>query len=255
MLGDGLKSISFIGGYVTKLSVNINKLATIRNARGGNNPSLIYWAKKIESFGAHGITIHPRPDERHIKKTDVFDLKPVIKTEFNLEGYPSADFIKLIKEVQPEQCTLVPDPPEALTSNAGWDVNAQEGLLKSALSELNGVTRLSVFVEPRTTSFDSAKKIKDWGADRAELYTENFALNQTNSGTLKKYRMCADQLLEAGLELNAGHDLDLNNLSALIELLPEVKEVSIGHALICESLELGMEETIKRYLNLLSIHK
>lgn len=237
---------------MTKLSVNINKLATIRNARGGNNPSLVSWTQKLEAFGAQGITIHPRPDERHIRKQDVFDLKPLVETEFNIEGYPSPDFIELIKDIKPEQCTLVPDPPDALTSNAGWNVKTQEVLLKKALKELSPMTRVSIFVEPETTTTESAKSLKDWGAHRAEIYTEDFAHNYTDKDVLNKYRRCADQLLEAGLELNAGHDLDLNNLSALIKLIPEIKEVSIGHALICESLEFGMEVTIKKYLEILS---
>ncbi len=236
---------------MTKLSVNINKLATIRNARGGNNPDLTSWVKKIEAFGAEGVTVHPRPDERHIKKQDVYDIKPLVQTEFNIEGYPSDDFISLIKEIKPEQCTLVPDPPDALTSNAGWNVKTQFELLKASLEKLSPITRVSVFVEPDTMTLENAKKLKDLGAHRAEIYTEEFAHNHTDEQVLKKYRECANQLLEAGLELNAGHDLDLNNLKELITLIPEIKEVSIGHALICESLELGMKETINRYLNIL----
>lgn len=236
---------------MTKLSVNINKLATIRNARGGNNPNLQSWTEKIESFGAQGVTIHPRPDERHIRRTDVFEIKPLVKTEFNVEGYPSDDFIKLIEEVRPEQCTLVPDPPEAITSNAGWDVATQYNLLETALKKLSPLTRVAVFVEPETMSLENARILKKLGAHRAEIYTEEFAHNHKDKSVQTKYRTCADQLLEAGLELNAGHDLDLSNLGTLIEVIPEIKEVSIGHALICESLEMGMEKVINSYLEIL----
>lgn len=236
---------------MTKLSVNINKLATIRNSRGENNPELTLWAQKIEGLGAQGITVHPRPDERHIRKQDIFDLKPLVKTEFNIEGYPSKDFIDLIKEIQPKQCTLVPDPPDAITSNAGWNLETQYETLKAALDHLKNITRVSVFVEPDTISLESAKKLKKLGAHRAEIYTKEFAHSYTDKSVLKKYRACADQLLEAGLELNAGHDLDLKNLETLMNTIPEIKEVSIGHALICESLEIGMKKTIKSYLDIL----
>ncbi len=234
---------------MAKLSVNINKLATIRNARGGNNPDLVSWAKKIQSYGAHGITVHPRPDQRHIRKSDVPALKAAVSTEYNIEGYPSDDFIKLIKEIKPEQCTLVPDPPHVLTSNAGWKVSEQKELLTKVLKELSAITRVSVFVEPDTFSFKDAKVLKELGAQRVELYTEEFAKNHSS---VSKYKETAALCLEAGLELNAGHDLDLNNLATLISEIPEIKEVSIGHALICEALEFGMEETIKRYLDVLS---
>jgi pyridoxine 5-phosphate synthase len=236
---------------MTKLSVNINKLATLRNARGGQNPDLIYWAKKIQDLGAHGITVHPRPDERHIKKQDVFDLKPHISTEFNIEGYPNTDFIKLIQTVKPDQCTLVPDPPDALTSNAGWDMKTQEETLNKVIPQLIDYTRVSIFVEPKTMNESAAQKLKNLGVKRAEIYTEDFAKNTTNLAVLKDYRICADQLLTSGLELNAGHDLDLKNLEILINLMPEIKEVSIGHALICESLEWGIEKTIQSYLEIL----
>ncbi len=236
---------------MTKLSVNINKLATIRNARGDNNPNLITWVKKLESFGAQGLTAHPRPDERHIRKQDIFDLKPIIQTEFNIEGYPSTNFIKLIKEIRPEQCTLVPDLPNTLTSNAGWNVEVEFNLLKSSIKELSPVTRVSIFVEPDTMILEHGRTLKALGAHRAELYTKEFAHNYKDSRVLRKYRNCANQLLSAGLKLNAGHDLNLTNLSPLITLIPEIKEVSIGHALICESLDLGMRETISKYLNIL----
>lgn len=242
---------------MTSLSVNINKLATIRNARGGNNPDLVMWAKRIQELGAQGITVHPRPDERHIKKQDVFDLKSNVTTEFNIEGYPNADFIKLIQEVKPDQCTLVPDPPEALTSNAGWDLKTKNSphnnILVEVLPQLTPYTRLSVFIEPGTTSLETAKKLKSLGVKRAEIYTEEFAKHPDDESVLQSYRKCADELLEAGLELNAGHDLDLHNLGKLIGLIPEIKEVSIGHALICDSLEMGMSKTIEAYLKALKL--
>jgi pyridoxine 5-phosphate synthase len=240
---------------MTKLSVNINKLATLRNARGGNNPDLILWAQKIEAFGAQGITVHPRPDERHIRRHDVLELKPVVKTEFNIEGYPSLDFLELIEEVQPEQCTLVPDPPHVLTSNAGWNLDNPKHLevLTEMLPRLSQTSRVSVFVEPETMSHKHASKIKDLGASRVELYTEAFAKEPEDNEVCAKYRICADQALEADLELNAGHDLDLINLPLLTKLIPEIKEVSIGHALICDALEYGMEQTIQKYLAALTL--
>jgi len=237
---------------MTSLSVNINKLATIRNARGGNNPDLVYWAKKIQGLGAQGITIHPRPDERHIRKQDVYDLKPHVTTEFNIEGYPNSEFIKLIQEIKPDQCTLVPDPPEVLTSNAGWNLETQVEILKTVLPQLTPHTRVSVFVEPETTNLETAEKLKSMGVLRAEIYTEEFAKHPQNQEVLSRYRKCADNLLEAGLELNAGHDLDLTNLGKLIDLIPEIKEVSIGHALICDSLEMGMSKTVASYLSVLN---
>lgn len=236
---------------MTKLSVNINKLATLRNARGGNKPNLSKWASKIESYGAHGITVHPRPDERHIKKQDVYDLKDLVSTEFNIEGYPSGDFISLIREITPEQCTLVPDPPEVLTSNAGWRVSESKSKLEATASRLKDLTRLSVFVEPDFVTREEAQFLKNIGVSRCELYTEEFAKNFSDPKVLEKYRRCADLILDAGLELNAGHDLDLNNLSILINAVPEIKEVSIGHALICEALDYGMKNTIERYLEIL----
>jgi len=240
---------------MTSLSVNINKLATIRNARGGNNPNLGSWVKKIEAAGAQGITVHPRPDERHIRKQDVYDLKKVVSTEFNIEGYPNSDFIKLIQEIKPDQCTLVPDLPQVLTSNAGWDLTSKdknhEEILKNVLPQLTPHTRVSIFVEPNTTSLATAQKLKQMGVSRAEIYTEEFTKHPTDVNVLKRYRKCADDLLEAGLELNAGHDLDLNNLKNLVKLIPEIKEVSIGHALICDSLEMGIAKTIESYLKAL----
>jgi len=237
---------------MTKLSVNINKLATIRNARGKNNPDLIHWAKTIESYGALGITVHPRPDERHIRKTDVFELKKVVSTEFNIEGYPSVDFLELIKKIEPEQCTLVPDPPEVLTSNAGWDVKNAKSKLEKTMETLNQLkTRTSVFMEPKNTDFDDLKSLKSMGVDRIEMYTEDFANSPDSEEILQSYRSLADMALEAGLGLNAGHDLNQKNIKKLLSVIPEIDEVSIGHALICEALEDGMKKTVESYLSLM----
>ncbi len=235
---------------MTKLSVNINKLATLRNARGKNNPNIINWASKIESFGAHGITVHPRPDERHIRKTDVFDLKTAVSTELNIEGYPSPDFLDLIKKIRPDQCTLVPDPPEVLTSNAGWQVKTSKETIKNSAKFIKDLgVRLSLFVEPKTCDTEDLEYLKYSGVDRIEMYTEDFA--QKNS-VVSEYKKLASIAISAGLNLNAGHDLNLKNLSQFITTIPEVKEVSIGHALICEALEFGMEDTIKAYLKILN---
>jgi pyridoxine 5-phosphate synthase len=235
---------------MTKLSVNINKLATIRNARGKNNPNIINWASKIESYGAHGITVHPRPDERHIRKTDVFELKKVVSTELNIEGYPSPEFLDLIKKIRPDQCTLVPDPPEVLTSNAGWKIkNSKELIKKSAKIIKDCGVRLSLFVEPKTCNLEDLEYLKFTGVDRIEMYTEDYARDNTKVVGYKKLAQIATSV---GLELNAGHDLNLKNLSQFITAIPEVKEVSIGHALICEALEFGMKDTIEGYLKILS---
>lgn len=237
---------------MTRLSVNINKLATLRNARGQNNPDLEYWTKKIQGFGAHGITIHPRPDERHVKKSDVSALKSLVTTEFNIEGYPGDDFLELISSSKPDQVTLVPDPPHVLTSNAGWNVKQNEQLLKECLKKIPKESRVSVFMEPETFDETDARWLKEHGVSRAELYTEEFSRSPEAHTIQGKYRAAADLLLDAGLELNAGHDLDQSNLETLIKLIPELKEVSIGHALICEALEFGMEKTIHAYLEILS---
>jgi pyridoxine 5-phosphate synthase len=237
---------------MTKLSVNINKLATLRNARGKNNPNLIEWAEKIESYGAQGITVHPRPDERHIRRSDAFALKRTVKTEYNIEGYPSSDFLDLIEEIKPDQCTLVPDPPEALTSNAGWDVKKSKEILAEAMRRLKPTgVRVSVFMEPKTTSIEDLRELKLMGVHRIEIYTEDFANEPDNEKVLESYRMLADRAVAEGLELNAGHDLNQQNLKKLISKIPEIKEVSIGHALVCEALEDGMKKTIESYLNIL----
>lgn len=233
----------------TKLSVNINKLATIRNARGGNNPDIIKYAEKIESYGAEGITIHPRPDQRHIRFDDVYALKNTVKTEYNIEGYPSEDFIKMVLEVKPHQVTLVPDPPDVLTSNAGWDTVKHLDFLKETIAKFKAAgIRSSIFLNPDPSLIESASNT---GTDRIELYTEYYAVNfPSNKETaIKPYRETAEQALEYGLGINAGHDLDLFNLKYFAQNIPGLLEVSIGHALICDALEYGMSNTIKMYLN------
>ena len=236
---------------MTKLSVNINKLATLRNSRDKNNPNLIEWVKKIESYGSQGITIHPRPDERHIRKFDAAALKKVISTEYNIEGYPSLEFLSLIERIMPDQCTLVPDPPESLTSNAGWQVKESRTILSKAMKQLvlTGV-RVSVFVDPKATNLENLKALKELGVHRIEMYTEDFANAPDSQEVLKNYRTLADQALSVGLELNAGHDLNQMNLKKLLTEIPEIKEVSIGHALVCEALDDGMKNTIEAYLKL-----
>jgi len=236
---------------MTRLSVNINKLATLRNARGGENPDVIQWAEQIQNYGAQGITIHPRPDERHIRKSDVFDLKNVVTTEFNIEGYPSREFLDLVKEVVPEQVTFVPDPPEVLTSNAGWDVIKNQAFLADIMAEMRSAKiRTSVFMETNLKQMDAVAKI---GADRIELYTESYARRMAvgDTGVIQEYRHAADCAKSLGLGVNAGHDLDLHNLKAFVEAIPFVDEVSIGHALICDALVHGMEKTVKLYLDAL----
>jgi pyridoxine 5-phosphate synthase len=234
---------------MVKLSVNINKLATLRNARGGNNPDVIEYAKKIESYGAHGITIHPRPDQRHIRFDDVYNLKSVVCTEFNIEGYPSPDFIKMVLEVQPHQVTLVPDPPDVLTSNNGWDTKKQKDFLIPIIKEFkNKDIRTSIFLNPNTEDVVHAKAT---GTDRIELYTEHYASNYHNDKhkAIENYISAAKKANEMGLEINAGHDLDLHNLHFFKNQIEGLKEVSIGHALICDALEYGMVNTVQMYLN------
>ncbi len=232
----------------TRLSVNINKIATIRNARGGNVPNVLEAAINCERFGAQGITVHPRPDERHIRYQDVRDIKPNVKTEFNIEGYPNKSFIDLVLEVKPNQVTLVPDPPEVLTSNAGWDTIKNESFLKEVISEFhnNGI-RTSIFIETNPEMIKNAVKS---GTDRIELYTESYATNfpKDKGGAIKPFVESAILANEIGLGINAGHDLDLDNLKYFAENIPGLLEVSIGHALISEALYLGLENTIQLYL-------
>ena len=230
------------------MSVNINKIATLRNARGGNNPDVIRAAIDCERFGAEGITVHPRPDERHIRYADVLRLKEVVTTEFNIEGYPDARFLKILREVKPEQATLVPDPPDAVTSNAGWDTIRNSSFLSEITSEIRSLgVRVSIFVDPVLRMVEGAAKVK---ADRIELYTEPYAREFLVSPEIavKPYAESSKLAHELGLGINAGHDLDLHNLSYLHRNIPFLDEVSIGHALICDALYLGLENTIQRYL-------
>jgi pyridoxine 5-phosphate synthase len=233
---------------MTKLSVNINKIATIRNARGGNNPDILQAARDIEHFGAEGITVHPRPDERHIRYQDVRDLKKIVQTELNVEGYPNDSFMKLVLEVCPNQVTLVPDPPDVLTSNNGWDCIAHQDLLTGVVAKLKdrGI-RTSIFLNPDVHQIEAAQKT---GVDRIELYTEGYAKTYSTSPAraIKPYVETAEKAAEYGLGLNAGHDLDLHNLHYFVDHIPGLLEVSIGHALICDALYLGLEETVKEYL-------
>lgn len=236
---------------MTQLSVNVNKIATIRNARGGNNPDVLKVALDCERFGAQGITVHPRPDERHITGQDVLDLKPALTTEFNIEGNPDERFIDLVSRVKPAQVTLVPDAPGVLTSNAGWDCIANFEHLKGLvdLFKSQGI-RVSIFVG---TDIENIKAAARTGADRIELYTEPYAAqyHQDREAAVAPYVHAAVAAHELGLGINAGHDLDLHNLAYFHECVPYLDEVSIGHALICDALYLGLEETIKRYLECL----
>jgi len=236
----------------TKLSVNINKIATIRNARGGNMPNLIQVALDCEKFGAQGITVHPRPDERHIRYQDVRDLKKVVTTEFNIEGYPSESFIQLVKEVVPHQVTLVPDPPEALTSNNGWDTKQHKTFLTDVIAQFHELgIRTSIFVNPDPEMIQHAQDTK---TDRVELYTESYAANYLNNReiAIQKFVEAALEAQKLNIGLNAGHDLSLVNLEYFAEQIPGLLEVSIGHALICDALYLGLEETIRQYKQKLS---
>jgi pyridoxine 5-phosphate synthase len=233
---------------MTRLSVNINKIATLRNARGGNYPNVLDAAINCQRFGAEGITVHPRPDERHIRYRDVYDIKPVISTEFNIEGYPSEDFIKMVLDVKPNQVTLVPDPPEALTSNAGWDTIKYKDYLKNIISRFqsSGI-RTSIFIE---TDLELIKNAADTGTDRIELYTEpyadNFHINKEQA--IASFIEAAEAAKTVGLGINAGHDLNLDNLKYFNRNIPGLLEVSIGHALISDALYLGLENTVQMYL-------
>ncbi|MDI1324306.1 MAG: pyridoxine 5'-phosphate synthase [Algoriphagus sp.] len=232
---------------MTKLSVNINKIATLRNARGGNNPNVVKVALDAERFGAQGITVHPRPDERHIRYQDVLDLAKVVTTEFNIEGYPDQRFMQLIREVKPAQATLVPDPPDAITSSTGWDTIAHQSMLKEIVEELHEIgTRVSIFINPETKYFEPAKLT---GTDLVELYTEPYATHyyENREAAVKPYIEVANLARELGLGINAGHDLDLHNLAFLKQSIPFMDEVSIGHALICDALYYGLENTIQMY--------
>ncbi|MBR9999829.1 MAG: pyridoxine 5'-phosphate synthase [Cyclobacteriaceae bacterium] len=234
---------------MTKLSVNINKFATLRNSRGGNNPDVVKAAIDAQRYGAQGITVHPRPDERHIRYQDVFDLNPVVTTEFNIEGYPDERYMEIIENIRPAQATLVPDKPGVLTSNAGWNTNEHQTFLKEIIKRIQGWgVRVSIFVDP---SGDMVKGAADAGADRVELYTEpyasGYAINKHEA--IKPYLLAAEYGHDLGLGLNAGHDLSLQNLKFFKEQIPYLDEVSIGHALVCDALYYGFENTIQLYLN------
>lgn len=233
---------------MTRLSVNINKIATLRNARGANNPDVVKASMDCERFGAQGITVHPRPDERHIRYDDVIALKEVVTTEFNIEGYPDDRFMKLISKVRPAQATLVPDPPGVLTSNAGWDTVGQATFLKPIIQEIKKLgIRVSLFVDPSEKMVEGAAVA---GADRIELYTEPYAAHYkvNREQAIAPYITSALLGKQLGMGLNAGHDLDLHNLKFLKQSIPDLDEVSIGHALICDALYFGLENAIQLYL-------
>lgn len=233
---------------MTKLSVNINKIATLRNARGGNVPNLIEVAKDCERFGAQGITVHPRPDERHIRYADVYDLKKIVTTEFNIEGYPSESFIDLVLKIRPDQVTLVPDPPDALTSNAGWQTQEKKDFLYPIIKKIKKAgMRTSIFVD---TEPDNIRHAVDTGTDRIELYTGPYAedFSEDPDKAVSSYVKAAGLANELGLGINAGHDLDLKNLKFFRHNIPRLLEVSIGHALISDALYYGLENTIQMYL-------
>ncbi|WP_242202832.1 pyridoxine 5'-phosphate synthase [Aestuariivivens insulae] len=234
---------------MTKLSVNINKIATLRNSRGGDVPNVVQFAKDVQRFGAEGVTIHPRPDERHIRYQDARDLKPEVYTEYNIEGNPIESFINLVLEVKPTQVTLVPDAVDAITSNAGWDTIKHKDFLVDVIKEFqnNGI-RTSIFVDPVMSQVEGAKAT---GTDRVELYTEAFAHQYSlgNKQAVAPYAACAALASNLGLGVNAGHDLSLDNIEFFKKEVPNLLEVSIGHALIAESLYLGIENVVQMYLH------
>lgn len=233
---------------MTRLSVNINKIALLRNSRGADIPNVIQFARDCERYGAQGITVHPRQDERHIRRSDVYDLKKVVTTEFNIEGYPSDDFLKMVCEVKPEQCTLVPDAPGQLTSDHGWDTIHQQNLLQEVIAELkkNNI-RVSLFIDPNNTLIEAAKKA---GADRIEFYTGPYAHDYyaDKNASVKTFSDAAVFCNEIDIGINAGHDLNLDNLRFFKQHIPNLLEVSIGHALVRDCLYLGLENTVQLYL-------
>ena len=236
---------------MTRLSVNINKIATLRNARGGGVPDVVEVARYCEKSGAHGITVHPRPDERHITGKDVLELKGSLSTEFNIEGYPDKRLMDLLQQALPTQATLVPDPPKALTSDKGWDLASNLKLLRGVVYKIQSMgIRVSLFVFPRVDELDLARET---GTDRVELFTKSYATGyrQDREGALSPYLAAAERARELGLGINAGHDLNLSNIGYLAMRIPHLDEVSIGHALVCESLMDGLGPTIKKYLRLL----
>ena len=238
---------------MVKLSVNINKVATLRNARGENLPDILKVAEDCQRFGADGITVHPRPDERHIRQKDVFDLQSKITTEFNIEGYPSPEFIAMVKRVKPNQVTFVPDAPNAITSNAGWDTITHQLFLSEVVADMQAAgIRTSLFMEPNLEKIKVASKI---GTDRIELFTGPYANQyaENREAAIAPFVEAAQFAKNLGLGLNAGHDLNLENLNYLITNIPWIKEVSIGHALISDALYMGLEKTIKAYKNCLIV--
>ncbi|MDG2342287.1 MAG: pyridoxine 5'-phosphate synthase [Cytophagales bacterium] len=232
----------------TRLSVNVNKIATLRNARGGNNPNIIELVKKIESYGADGITVHPRTDERHITLQDVYDISKVVKTDYNIEGYPDVRFLNIINDIKPEQVTLVPDAPDVITSNRGWKESDLNMDIKSIILSIKRLgSKVSLFIEPSISMINFAL---DYDVDRIELYTGDYArlYGDNENKIIDKYISVSEYAQKNGIEVNAGHDLDLENLLFFKRSIPNLYEVSIGHALICDSLIYGLEKTIKRYL-------
>lgn len=237
----------FLDVIMTKLSVNINKVATIRNARGGNTPDILQVARDCELFGADGITVHPRPDERHIRRADVPALRAVVRSEFNIEGYPSKEFLDLVFKAKPDQVTLVPDKPDQITSNCGWDTVAEQEFLKDILDDLRGAgIRSSIFINADSRMAEYAAKA---GADRVELYTGPYAeaYARNREAAIAPFLETAQRVRKLGIGLNAGHDLSLENLRYFVETIPWVDEVSIGHALICDALYLGLEKCVAAY--------
>ncbi len=234
---------------MTKLSVNVNKIATLRNSRGGNTPDLLKVASDIQDFGGQGITIHPRPDERHIRYQDAYDLKPIVHTEYNIEGNPIPKFVDLVLSIKPTQVTLVPDAVDAITSNAGWNTRKHKDFLKEVIAEFkNNEIRTSIFVDPVEDMIEGAAET---GADRIELYTEEFASEfiKGNKAAVQPYATCAQVAINNDLGVNAGHDLSLDNIKFFKENIPGLLEVSIGHALISESIYLGLENVINMYIH------
>jgi len=232
---------------MTKLSVNINKIALLRNSRGANIPDVVQFARDCERFGADGITVHPRPDERHITRADVYALKEIVKTEFNIEGYPSADFLKMVLEVKPHQCTLVPDEPGQLTSDHGWDTIKHQSLLADVISELkNNQIRVSIFLDPSEKMMDGAAQAE---TDRIEFYTGPYAHDfyKNKEAAIFSFRDTAKYAAQIGLGINAGHDLNLDNLKFFKENIPDLLEVSIGHALVSDCLYFGLQNVIPMY--------
>lgn len=238
---------------MTRLSVNINKVATLRNARGENVPDVQQFSRDCEAYGADGITVHPRPDERHITRRDVALLKPLLTTEFNIEGYPDDRFMEIVLEARPAQATLVPDSPEQITSSAGWDVVNNYGFLRQITSRLQTAgIRVSIFVDADPAQVEAAAAV---GADRVELYTKPYADNYDSDreAAVRPFVTAAEKAVECGLGVNAGHDLNRHNLRFFAQSLPQLDEVSIGHAIVSDALYLGIKETIKQYLDALKI--